>query len=282
MMSVRTALLLLLAPLLSAALITGARAGAGETPWVGVQGAEVRLLSGRVVDGTLEAGIEIRLAPGWKTYWRYPGDSGVPPDFDWSGSRNLGIIAVAYPAPRRFSDGASGYSIGYKGAVVFPVTARIAAPGTPSRLDLTLDFAVCEALCVPAQAKLALDIPADGGSAVPALEAARAALPVPAPLGTAATPGIVAIDLDDTAAPPLVTVLARAKAPASADLFAEGPDGSWALPLPARKPGEDGLVRFTFALDGMPAGTDWSRAPLRLTLTDAGKAIETIAPLPAK
>jgi DsbC/DsbD-like thiol-disulfide interchange protein len=86
---------------LAAALVLSASAAqAVETPFARTQGAEVRLMAGTVKDGALEAGIEIRLAPGWKTYWRYPGDSGIPPRFDWSNSRNVAGATVAFPHGR--------------------------------------------------------------------------------------------------------------------------------------------------------------------------------------
>ena len=46
------------------------------------------------------AALQITLAPGWKTYWRQPGDTGIPPRFDFSGSENLTILDVIYPAPK--------------------------------------------------------------------------------------------------------------------------------------------------------------------------------------
>src|SRR6185436_4015134 len=55
-------------------------------------------------DGALRGGVEIKMLPGWKTYWRYPGDSGVPPVFDFSASDNVKAVTVLYPAPTRFDD----------------------------------------------------------------------------------------------------------------------------------------------------------------------------------
>ena len=69
----------------------------------------------------LRAGVEIRLDPGWKTYWRYPGDSGVPPSLDFAASENVKSVTMLWPAPKRFADGAGGHSIGYKGEVVLPL-----------------------------------------------------------------------------------------------------------------------------------------------------------------
>lgn len=265
--------------LLLVLLALPAAALAGESPWARTQGAEVRLITGGVDGGALEAGIEIRLEPGWKTYWRYPGDSGIPPRFDWAGSRNLRAAQVAFPAPRRFSDGASGYSIGYKGgAVILPVTVELEAPGKPTRLDLSLDFAVCEALCVPAHVQLSLEVAPGGTAPNAALAAARATLPTPAPLGGPA-PSVASFTLDRAASPPLLTVVADT-ASEKADLFVEGPTDAWALPLPARTPDGAGRTRFTLALDGLPTGASWQGAGLTLTLVDGSRAVQTGIVLP--
>ena len=108
----------------------------------------------------LRAGIEIRLDPGWKTYWRYPGDTGIPPTFDFSGSQNVKSTAVEWPAPEQFSDGAGGHSIGYVGDIILPLRVTPANTALPSTLHLTLNYAVCGTLCVPAKA--GLDITLNG------------------------------------------------------------------------------------------------------------------------
>lgn len=263
---------------LAVALVLSAPAAqALETPYARTQGAEVRLLAGTVKGGTLEAGIEIRLAPGWKTYWRYPGDSGIPPRFDWSNSSNVAGAHVAFPAPRRFSDGGGGFSIGYKGTVTLPVRVVLADPAKATRMDLSLDFAVCDALCVPAHVQVSLDVPA-GGSDEPSLAAAADALPVKVPLGAPGPLGIEAVSVDTGQTPPVVVVKARGGA--KADLFAEGPTEAWALPLPSREEAGSGALIFRFALDGLPKDAAWPEARLRLTLSDQGKAIETEAALP--
>src|SRR5215813_6075025 len=90
---------------------------ADSSSWDGDARSAVRLVAGsRTSSGPLRAGVEVRLADGWKTYWRYPGDSGVPPIFDFSKSENIKFASVLWPAPHRFSDG-GGASIGYKGDV---------------------------------------------------------------------------------------------------------------------------------------------------------------------
>src|SRR5262245_21163554 len=83
----------------------------------------------------LRAGVEIKMQPGWKTYWRYPGDSGVPPVFGFTASDNVKSATVLWPAPVRFPDG-SGTSIGYKSDVIFPVRIVPRDPGKPVTLRL--------------------------------------------------------------------------------------------------------------------------------------------------
>ena len=108
--------------------------------------------------------MQIRLEPGWKTYWRTPGNSGVPPSFDWSGSKNLKAAQVLYPAPHRFAD-ASGTAIGYEDEVVFPVKITPERPGEPVELKLNIDYGLCKTLCIPNEASLSLELPPACGRA---------------------------------------------------------------------------------------------------------------------
>src|SRR5262249_8356426 len=78
-----------------------------SSPWDPDHRSALRLIAGSTDKNapTLRAGIELRLEPGWKTYWRYAGDSGLPPTLDFTGSENVKSVTVQWPAPRRFPDG---------------------------------------------------------------------------------------------------------------------------------------------------------------------------------
>src|SRR3954467_11725511 len=80
------------------------------SPWQRDLHSAVRLLAGSRSGTVLLGGISFQLQPGWKTYWRTPGDSGVPPRFDFSKSENVEAVTVLWPAPAKFEDGAGGYS----------------------------------------------------------------------------------------------------------------------------------------------------------------------------
>ena len=153
-----------LLPILAAASLFGAASSAAiaadVSPWDDDLQSAARLIAAQAHNESggrvFRAGVEIKLKEGWKTYWRYPGDSGVPPVLDFSKSQNVKAVTVLYPAPTRFPDGAGGNSIGYKGDVILPLHVVPQDAGKPVTLDLKLDYAVCEKLCVPAEANLEL------------------------------------------------------------------------------------------------------------------------------
>ncbi len=107
-------------------------------------------------------GLHIKMQKGWKTYWRKPGDSGIPPHFDWKESENLKSAKVLWPAPIRMKD-PYGSSIGYKSEVVFPVWLEAEDPDKPIHIKLTFGYGACLDICIPEERKLSFKVP--GGSA---------------------------------------------------------------------------------------------------------------------
>src|ERR1700688_86066 len=128
------------------------------SPWQRDTHSAVRLLAGSRSGAVLLGGIAIRLQPGWHTYWRTPGDSGVPPRFDFSKSENIEAVTVLWPAPTKFDDGAGGHPLGYHDQVVLPL--RVVAKNTdkPVTLRADVNYAVCEKLCIPVEASTELAI----------------------------------------------------------------------------------------------------------------------------
>lgn len=266
---------------LVAALCTASPAVAADTSaWDDDMRSSVRLIGAGSVSESgarvLRAGVEIKLQPGWKTYWRYPGDSGVPPTFDFSASENVKAVNVLWPAPVRFSDG-SGHSIGYKSTVIFPLRVVPRDAGKPVKLRLKLDYAVCETLCVPAQAKAELALTGTAGSQENALKAAEVRVPKPGVLGEGSGLTVRKAWRDTSFGKPRVLVEVGAPPGAEIDLFAEGPTSDWALPLPAPVDGAaPGTKRFAFELDGLPAGAKPQGASIKLTATSGKEAVEAV------
>ncbi|MGN7868815.1 protein-disulfide reductase DsbD domain-containing protein [Paracoccus sp. 22332] len=150
---------------------------AAEAPTPGLAG--VRILPGWTQsDGSRIAAIEFRLEPGWKTYWRSPGDSGLPPVFDWSESGNLDRVTLHWPAPQAIPSD-DGTALGYHDRLVLPFTATPSAPGSGVDLAVTVDFGLCKNICVPAHVTLTADAP--GTAPDPQILAAMDQVPRTAP-----------------------------------------------------------------------------------------------------
>jgi DsbC/DsbD-like thiol-disulfide interchange protein len=151
--------------------------------WDGQVHSAARLIAGAMSKNHdaafLRAGIEIRLDPGWLTYWRDPGDSGAPPTFDFSGSENVKSVNVLWPAPERIPDGAGGNSIGYRSHVILPLHVVPMDDAKQTALRLKLQYDVCSNICIPVESNLVLNLSGDGAEEA---AIARAEIRVPRPV----------------------------------------------------------------------------------------------------
>ncbi len=134
-----------LAPLMAAAQTEGLRGAA-------------LIYGGADAAGRPLAALSLALLPEWKTYWRAPGEGGIPPQFDWSGSENLANISVLWPRPQVWND-AGTTNIGYHDAVVLPfaVTPVDAARSVTLRGRVT--FGLCKDICIPVEVQVSAEIP---------------------------------------------------------------------------------------------------------------------------
>ena len=278
----------LLVPL--AAIVTLATASASHaedaSAWDGGTRSALRLIAGAPTteagQKVLRAGIEIRLDPGWKTYWRYPGDSGVPPRFRFTRSENVASVRLLWPAPQRLET-AADISIGYTGDVIFPVRVVARNPNRPVLLRLDADYAICQNLCIPADGRAELVLEGEPGSHEEALSQSEKRVPAPAAIGAPQELAIMAVHRDAAGNKPRILVDVRAPEDTSPDLFAEGPTADWALPVPERIVGApQGEQRFAFALDGIPPGAAEEGAQLRLTAVAGDRAIEVVTSIDEK
>ncbi len=243
-------------------------------PSASIQGfhSRARLISGGTQGNHWLAGIEITLDPGFKTYWRNPGDSGLPPRFDWSGSENVAGAEVRFPAPYRHED-AAGVAYVYGKKVLLPVLVKAKDPGKPVKLVLSVEYGVCKDICIPARADLSLGL-TDDGPGRSTIEAALAKVPVAQALGAQGDLSVLAVEpvKQDK---PAYSVTIRAPSGAKPALFAEGPE-NWYLStsLP------DDANRFTVTVEEKPKDAS-GPVPLRLTLVAGGKSVETEVSLDA-
>jgi DsbC/DsbD-like thiol-disulfide interchange protein len=243
-----------------------------SSPWQRDGHSAVRLLAGSRSGAVLLGGIAFELQPGWKTYWRTPGDSGVPPRFDFSRSDNIEAVTVMWPAPTKFDDGAGGYSLGYHNQVVLPLRIVAKNADKPVTLRADVNYAVCEKLCIPVEASAELAIASVASTEDSALFAALDTVPKPANVGDPNPLTIRDVKRDGKS-----TVLVDVAVPdtRSVDLFVEGPTPDWALPVPKLlEHSPPGVKRFAFELEGLPPGTNPEGAALKLTLVGGDRAYE--------
>lgn len=262
------------------ALLIGGMAGRAEAaagPWVKAGPVEARLVAAVEGTGTLgaiPAGLELRLDPGWKTYWRSPGDAGLPPTFDWSGSDNLDSAVHRYPAPHRFT--LLGIeTVGYDAEVLFPIRAVPRRPGEPVTLKASVDLLVCADICIPQRVVAGLSLPA--GPATPGPEAndiARAEAAVPGD-GRASGLSITAI----RSARGVVEVEATGREPfVSPDVFIESvPPVALAAPKVTYLDGDRRVILRLQATD--PAPTDLAGRTVTATIVDGARSAEVQVPV---
>jgi DsbC/DsbD-like thiol-disulfide interchange protein len=193
--------------------------------------------------GIYDGGLDIRLDDGWKTYWRMPGDAGIPPQFNWSGSTNVKEVEVLWPAPQRFND-RGGETIGYKNRVVFPLRIVPIDAAAEVKLELSLFFGVCQDVCIPGNAELS----ASSGRADPAAAALIAAFAakVPQKVDAYSPFRVKTASLRASDDPAIVLAMEGSGYHAGFDVFVEGP--SFAYFKAPRSTTEDGstyIVPFT-------------------------------------
>ena len=267
-------------PISSAVAETGA--------WVESAHAKVRLVSAVAATGEAKRvtlGLEIKLDRGWKTYWRSPGEGGMPPRFDWSGSANLAKVETAWPAPKRFEIGGME-SVGYQDHVILPLDVALARLGEPLSVRLHLQYAVCREICVLVEASLTLDLPSAAPTSAASLDNAeaiarfQARVPRPgAELGWSVT-GVTVKQMGEGAERRnlvVIDVMAADAGLAAPEALIECPGVRFGKP--ATKSGADGRhVRFVAPMQGAatPGGD------LVLTLIDGERAATFTVPAPAR
>lgn len=254
-------------------LACAAPAHASSSAWQPSEGGQIRLVtSGKPdADGRISGVLEIQLKPGWKTYWRDPGGSGVPPQIDVAASANVSAAELSFPAPQRHDDGYGKWA-GYDRSVALPVVFTLAAPNDTAGIDANVFLGMCQDICIPVQARLKLDAATDPGNPDDAavVEAGFAALPSPASAGF----GVTTLPGDpDT----LVVEAAAPGDPASVDFFVAGEDG-YMFAAPSRSE-RDGKIIFNARILARPADRPGG-AGLHYTLTGASGAVQGVLPYP--
>ena len=257
----------------------GGNAQAAASAWLEHENARVRLVSASDSSGDsgrLRLGLQFKLEPGWKIYWRSPGDAGFPPSLDWGASGNLDTAEMRWPVPHRFS--LFGLeTFGYGDEVVLPIEAAPRDPGAPVSLRAELRYLICEEICIPHDGSLTLELPAgpERGSRHAFLIDRFASL-VPGD-GSAVGLGLRESALLRGGEMPSLRVVATSAAPFDKpDVLVEGPPG-FSFGKPEVALSDDGRTA-TFAVAaarGPRAEGVLEGKRLTLTVTDGKRGLET-------
>lgn len=223
-------------------------------------------------NGHYMAAVDMALTPGWKTYWRAPGEAGIPPEFDWSGSENLAAVAIHWPSPAVFH--ANGLqTVGYHDGLVLPLEIVPKDPARPVQLRLQIALGVCKDICMPAELRLSADLQGQGAPD-PAIRKALAQAPE-----TGREAGLQAIACDVAPITDGLRLTARIDMPPrSAEevvIFEAGDPGIWVSESASQRQGGTLIAsadlvppsRGAFALD---------RSDLRVTILGSARAVEII------
>ena len=264
-------------------LVLTASAFGAVGPWWSTDHGRVRLVAASSTAGTSETirlGLQFEMAPGWKIYWRSPGDAGFPPRPNWAGSKNLAGMDIEWPLPERFS--VLGLeTLGYKKEVVLPLTATLFEPGKQVQVRARVPYLTCAEICVPYEANLVLDLPAGAETETP--EAGlidRFANLVPKK-GADKSLSVATAEVDGKPGAQMLRIVAHAadsfKNP---DLLIEGPPG-FLFGKPRIDRVEEGVRAIMLAAVTPPrsgkndqAPSDLVGASLTLTMIDGTRAIE--------
>ena len=224
----------------------------------------------REPDGTHVAGFRISLAPGWKTYWRSPGDAGIPPRFSLSVSNSLTGLRVAWPVPDVYYINGMR-TIGYEDEVILPVAFTADDPSVPIRLSGEIELGVCEDICIPVTFTVGGLLPPVGGSD-PAIRAAIADRPM-----TEAEAGVGRVVCDISPIDDGLAVSARMELPRFGEsevAVLELPDRSiWISEAETRRDG----AAIEAAVEMVPPGGApfaFDRSELRITVFADGRAVD--------
>jgi DsbC/DsbD-like thiol-disulfide interchange protein len=255
-------------------LLAATAADAAQTDWQAVTGGKIRMIAVGAPGAPerTDAALEIVMEPGWHTYWRFPGEAGIPTTADFSRSVGVSDARLGFPAPRRYDDGTST-SIVYQNRVILPVDFTLDRVDGSATLSADVLFGVCSDICVPAEASLSLSVPPAADTLQHRMAITSARLAVPRPQGDM-PPRISRV----VAGPPadggergLTIEVVLAGGSLDVDLFAEGADGSYnEVPRLIERDG----TRAVFALSTHGLTRTPDGRPLTLVLVNGTSAVQ--------
>ncbi len=222
-------------------------------------------------DGSRMAALRLQLAPGWKTYWRAPGDAGIPPEFNWSGSQNMKDVTIKWPAPKVFDQNGMR-SVGYENTLVIPLHIEPKRDEKPVTLKATLEMGVCADVCVPHTMQFEANISTDSLTPTPAIAAALAQRPY-----TSDEAGVTAAQCLISPTKDGLRIEARITMPSAGGseyvVIEPGQDNVWVTEAKTKRPGRTvTAISEMVHIEGGPIALD--RSNVRITVLGSKYAVD--------
>lgn len=257
-------------------MVTG-DALAASSAWVETEGGRIRITAlPPSTDGIIRAVLDVDLLPGWKTYWRDPGDTGIPPSIKIEGSTNIGQLRLDFPPPERIDDGYSVWA-GYTYPVAFPLTLTQDRTGTASVLEAQVFLGICKTICIPVQNNFSLTVEPDAkANSFEKRIVDKAFAQIPEQSGQDISIKETTFSMRDQA---LSVSIAHPNSMTDLDLFVTAPSG-WYFDIPERVGGNDGVSDFKISVIDAPAEKSLSGTALQILVTSSTRSMETISEVP--
>ncbi|MCP4316375.1 MAG: hypothetical protein GY789_10250 [Hyphomicrobiales bacterium] len=266
-----------LALLLSGGLLLPSQTFAASSEWAETDGGRIRISALEPSqDGSIRAVLDVDLLPGWKTYWRDPGEAGVPPSVQIERSDNINAAEIHFPAPERIKDDYSTWA-GYNYPVLLPITLRQNTLGAPSVLEADVFLGICKSICIPFQTSFTVEIdPAKPANAFEKRLVKRAFEALPEKPGEGFE--VVAKRVDEDGSN-VVLSLATPSKDDNGELFVTGPTG-WRFDTPRIAGHSDNVVTYNISASGGPDGETLNGKTVSILVKASGRSMETDINLP--
>ncbi|MGP1629332.1 MAG: protein-disulfide reductase DsbD family protein [Giesbergeria sp.] len=192
-------------------------------------------------------GLSLTHQPGWHTYWKNPGDSGLPTELVWDLPPGVEVGEIAWPVPQRIRIGSLA-NYGYEGELLLAVPLHITptfkqplvgGAGDTLTVRLHASWLVCRKECIPEEGNFELQLPLRGSTAGDAARFSRSAAAQPQPVGAQASVRAQGDRLHWRVAGLPATLQGR-----TLDLFPETPG----VLVPAAAPGKDWMQAWDGAV----------------------------------
>ncbi|CUX09300.1 cytochrome C biogenesis protein [Rhizobium oryzihabitans] len=262
-----------------AAFLGGGQAAQAEiTDWARSEGGQMRVASLAMdADGVVRGVLQIEPKDGWITYWREPGEAGIPPKISLDPASGVSLISMAYPVPKLIENG-DLTDIGYDHAVSLPFQLKAADTSASGKIDLTAFIGVCQNICIPFEATFSIErgnAGDDDGEERRLLEEARETLP------EAASDDFKVTDFHITPDKTMLGVQLQLpeNAPKETDIFIAGPSG-FAYYEPQNMVRDKRKLSFYMNIKGLPKtyqvqGNSWP-----ILVKSGDRAMETMLNFP--